>query len=154
MGEFFADHKTLLGCLGAASIAVFVLSLLSVPLVIAKLPADYFLKERSPVAAFQDRHPVFRWLYHIGKNLLGVALILGGIAMLVLPGQGVLTILIGVMLLDFPGKRHLERWILERSTVERLVNWIRRKRRREPLKFPRPHQQQPKPASTRPKLKA
>lgn len=153
MGEFFGNHKALLGSLGLISLFIFVISLLSVPTVIARLPADYFMKERPATEACRHRHPIIRWLFLIGKNALGVALVLGGIAMLVLPGQGVLTMLIGILLLDFPGKRNLERWILERSAVEKIVNWIRRKRGREPLKFPKSRPKPPKAASTGPSLK-
>jgi hypothetical protein len=136
MWQYLGDHSLLFGWLGAISFATFVLSLLAVPIIIARLPADYFLKERPVTLEYRDRHPVIRWSFLILKNLLGVLLILGGIAMLVLPGQGVLTILIGLLLLNFPGKREVERWILKRSAVEKVVNWVRRKRGREPLLFP------------------
>ena len=56
-----------------------------------------------------------------------------GIAMLLLPGQGVLTILIGIMLLDFPGKRSLEFWIIRQRGVLKAANWIRRKSNHPPL---------------------
>lgn len=136
MWDFIGDRAALFWWTGALSAATFVVSLLAVPLIIAKLPKDYFLRERPLTEDHHHKHPVIRWMFLIGKNLLGIALLLGGIAMLVLPGQGVLTILIGLMLLNFPGKREVERWILKRSAVEKIVNWIRRKRNREPLLFP------------------
>jgi hypothetical protein len=153
MGDFFANNGALMGWLGAISLVTFIVSVLSVPVVVARLPADYFLKERPATEACQGRHPAIRWAFLIGKNLLGVLLILGGFAMLVLPGQGILTMLIGVMLLNFPGKRRLEAWILERSAVEKLVNWIRRKRGKEPFKFPKHNKQKPQAASAGPSLK-
>ena len=67
------------------------------------------------------------------KNLFGVILLLGGMAMLVLPGQGILTILIGLSLLDFPGKRALERRIVGRPLVLQAINRIRRKFNKSPL---------------------
>jgi hypothetical protein len=154
MGEFFSNNGAMMGWLGAISVVTFIVSVLSVPIVVARLPADYFLKERPATEACQDRHPIIRWAFLGAKNLLGILLVLGGFAMLVLPGQGILTMLIGVMLLDFPGKRRLEAWILERSAVEKLVNWIRRKRGREPLRFPKSRKQQKRAASTGPSLKA
>ena len=51
---------------------------------------------------WRQRHPVLRWIGFLIKNVLGVILVLMGLAMLVLPGQGVLTLLIGISLLDFP----------------------------------------------------
>ena len=55
--------------------------------------------------------------------------------MLALPGQGVLTILAGLALLDFPGKRALELKILKRPSILGAVNWLRERRGREPLRF-------------------
>ncbi len=81
-----------------------------------------------------DRH-----LHHLGivlKNLLGVALVGAGIVMLVLPGQGILTILIGVMLMDFPGKYALEKRLVSRPTVMRSLNWMRAKANRPPFLEP------------------
>ena len=53
--------------------------------------------------------------------------------MLVLPGQGILTILVGFTLLDFPGKFRLQRWIVTRRGVLESINWVRKKAGREPL---------------------
>ncbi len=132
-GQWISDHKLIL----LLSVGTFVVSIVAVPLIIARLPKDYFLRGERPITEeVQEDHPIIRWLFLIGKNLLGAVLVLGGIAMLVLPGQGVLTILIGLMLLDFPGKRNVERWILRQTAVEKVVNWIRKKRGREPLLFP------------------
>jgi hypothetical protein len=65
--------------------------------------------------------------------LIGCVLLLAGIAMLVLPGQGILTMLIGVSLMDIPGKRKLERRLIGRPAVLRTINKIRAKFGREPL---------------------
>ena len=70
------------------------------------------------------------------KNLLGAALVLIGIAMLVLPGQGALTILAGVFLLEFPGKRRLELRIVRQRPVHLTINWIRARVGRPPLVLP------------------
>ena len=43
-------------------------------------------------------------LVHIAKILIGLCLLLSGIVMLVLPGQGLITMLLGLSLLPFPGK--------------------------------------------------
>ena len=56
--------------------------------------------------------------------------------MLVVPGQGLLTILIGVMLTDFPGKYALERRLISQPSIFNAINWIRDKAGKEPLKRP------------------
>ena len=71
----------------------------------------------------------------VAKNISGVVLVFAGILMSLpgVPGQGVLTILMGVMLLDFPGKRRLELKLVSRPKVLRTVNRIRARFDRPPL---------------------
>ena len=69
----------------------------------------------------------------IGKNVLGAIFVVAGIIMLVLPGQGIFTILIGIMLLDFPGKYQFERWIVARRPVFQSINWLRQRAGRAAL---------------------
>ncbi|MCA1573007.1 MAG: hypothetical protein LC770_00390, partial [Acidobacteria bacterium] len=68
-----------------------------------------------------------RWLAIIGKNLLGVVLVVAGILLSLpgVPGQGILTILLGVMLLDFPGRPRLEHWLVSRPRILRTINKLR-----------------------------
>ena len=68
--------------------------------------------------------------------VVGMGLIVAGVAMLFIPGQGVLTILIGIMLMNFPGKHALERWLIRRRPIFRSVNWMRAKSGRPPLLLP------------------
>jgi hypothetical protein len=70
------------------------------------------------------------------KNLVGVALLLAGLVMLVTPGQGLLTIVVGLTLLSFPGKARLERWIATRPAVWRAINWMRQRAGRDTLEHP------------------
>lgn len=81
----------------------------------------------------QDHHPVLRLIGLGLKNAVGVLLFLAGVAMIVLPGQGLLTMLIGISLLDFPGKRHLERRLVGQPAVLRTINKLREKFGRPPL---------------------
>ena len=61
------------------------------------------------------------------KNMLGFIFIIAGIAMLVLPGQGLLTLMIGLMVMDFPGKYRFEKWLISKSAILSSINWIRHK---------------------------
>lgn len=114
---------------------LFVASLLFVPWALVRLPADYFHHTRRHSTQWGSLHPLLRVLLRIGKNLLGLLLLVLGVAMLVLPGQGLLTILVGVLFLDFPGKFRCERWLVSRKPVLRAANWLRAKRQRSPLQL-------------------
>ncbi len=132
MLEWIQSHDISLGWLAAASAITFVATLVAVPWLVVRIPADYFANgnRRKP---WDDFHPLVSLLLNLGKNLLGLVFIVAGILMLVLPGQGLLTLLVGVLLLDFPGKRRLERWLVTRSPVLRSINWLRRCAGRVPL---------------------
>ncbi len=112
------------------------ISIVIVGFVLARIPADYFVnpEARRPI----DRHPVLRILFLIGKNLFGVFLILLGVVLSLpgVPGQGLLTILMGVALVDFPGKYRAERWLLTRPVVLRNINRLRARVGRPPLLVP------------------
>ena len=47
----------------------------------------------------------------------------------------ILTILVGMMLLNFPGKYQFERWLVTRRPVARSINWLRRRANKGPLQI-------------------
>src|SRR4051812_15610304 len=133
MLDWLQDHHTVLWAFIGISVVTLLASLFLVPLMIVRIPANYFdqtAEHRQPVA---DRHPVAHVLIVIGKNLLGLVLIVLGFLMLVLPGQGVLTILAGLVLVDFPGRQRAIQWIVSRHAVLKSMNWIRERGGKEPL---------------------
>ena len=66
-----------------------------------------------------------------GCTVLGA--IRAGIVMLIGPGQGILTILIGLILMDIPGKRPLEAKLIKRPVILAAVNNFRAKYHKPPL---------------------
>lgn len=130
------ENQVLFQTLGLASLALFVLSLVVFPLVVASLPGDYFVRDKRNPAHQQRRLPVVWVLLTVVKNVVGFLLILAGIAMLVLPGQGILTILVGVALANFPGKFRLERRLVRQPSVGGALNRIRRLAGRPALEMP------------------
>ena len=107
-------------------VVTFAISLAIVSFILVKIPPDYFQEDR-PNEFWSGRHPAVRLLGIIGKNLLGVLLVALGIVMSIpgVPGQGILTILLGIMLLDFPGRQDLERKIVSQPRVLKNVNKLR-----------------------------
>jgi hypothetical protein len=136
MLDWIHDHKTLLAWLGGMSIVTLLGSLVALPVLLARMPADYFVTDEPPPDSWRGHHPVLRIAILIVKNAFGGVLLLAGLAMLVLPGQGLLTILIGLMLVDFPGKRRLEIQIVRRRPIHRAIDWIRRRAHQPPLQLP------------------
>jgi hypothetical protein len=122
----------MLPLVAAASVAMFVASLVAIPWILVRLPADYF-DTRVERHWMRDHHPVLRGVGILVKNVAGVVFLAAGIAMLVLPGQGILTILIGVSLLDFPGKRRLEAQLVGQPAVLRGINAVRARFGKPPL---------------------
>jgi hypothetical protein len=113
-------------------VASVVLSALLVAVVLVKVPANYFHSEYNR-SFMPDASWLTRWGAVIGKNIAGLILVLAGIVMLIGPGQGVLTILIGLVLLDIPGKRPIEARIIKRPAVLSAVNSLREKYNKPPL---------------------
>ena len=107
-------------------LVTFSISLAIVSFIMVKIPPDYFRKDR-PRELWTDKHAAVRFLGIFVKNLLGVVLVVLGIIMSIpgVPGQGILTILLGVMLLDFPGKRDLEHRLVSQPRVLNAINKLR-----------------------------
>jgi|SRR3954471_23294254 hypothetical protein len=134
--DWAKSHEATIWWIFAASVAVALITPIAVGWAVVQLPTDYFTrKERRPSPAW-EKYAVLRPLYLLAKNLLGFVLLVAGIAMLILPGQGLLTIVVGVILLNFPGKFRLERWLATRRPVWRSLNWLRRKARKAELSRP------------------
>ena len=133
IAELLLRHEALVWWIGSLSLFTFVAVLVLIPLIVVRLPCDYFSGKRRTPAPWPERHPAVRLALLVGKTTAGVLFIVAGMAMLFLPGQGVLTILIGLTLLNFPGKFALERRIVGLPPVIRSINWIRGRTGRESL---------------------
>lgn len=112
--------------LAVVSCALFVATIVLIPWLLVRLPTDYFV--RPP-----PRHSV---PVRVLRNLAGVVLVALGILMLVLPGQGMLTLMIGLSVLDTPLKRRMLRRILCQHNVRSAVQALRARAHRPPLLVP------------------
>lgn len=136
LATLYETHGAFFGWVAAASLLMFVVSLASLPWLVARLPEDYFQSPEPYAHTHEFRHPVMRLVILVIKNLLGGVLMLAGLVLLLLPGQGVLTILMALVLLDFPGKRRFERWLIAKPAVFKTMNWLRRRAGHGPLRAP------------------
>jgi MFS family permease len=130
-------HPTVLVWIGAISLGLVLASLIGLPFLLTRIPPDYFKGKEAKFPSAGTRG----WYWRVAKNLLGVVLLVAGIAMLLLPGQGILTLLGALLCLDFPKKRKFERWFMQRRGVLRTVNALRARAGRAPIDLepnPRP----------------
>ena len=104
------------------------------------MPADHFVRP-GPRRDLASRHPVFRILARVVKNVAGAALLAAGIVMAIpmVPGPGLLFVLLGMALTDLPGKRAMARYIVNRPLVLRPINALRARWNRPPLQLPHGH---------------
>jgi len=129
-------NQEVMAWLFGLSFLLFVGSLIAMPLLVARIRADYFLTSDPRTDSWLGRHPAARVTARVIKNSLGVVLFLAGLAMMVLPGQGILTVLVALSLLEFPGKRALELRLIRQPSINRSINWMRKKSGRSPLIVP------------------
>ena len=134
--DWAASHPVLLAKLTLVSVVLAVIYAAGIFFAIVRMSPDYFADKKHSEATWRRRHPLLRWLVICLKNIVGSGVMFLGIAMLVLPGQGILTILIGLTFLDFPGKRRLEMWIVRRPSICQGINRLRRRAGRPPLVLP------------------
>ena len=140
--ELFGEGLTLLErygwWVGAGSLAMLVSSLLVLRVVLVRIPADYFVRHTPLLAGKQ--HPAWEIALLVLKNLVGAVLVLLGLVMSLpgVAGQGFLTVLAGLSLMNFPGKRRLEKLIIGRPMIYGPINSIRAKAGKPPLQLDGP----------------
>jgi hypothetical protein len=133
---FYEEYQLVLGMLAGLSVIMFFASILSLPFLVSLIPADYFQYAEPYRVHHTFKHPVIRLSIISVKNILGWLLIITGVIMLVLPGQGLITMIAGLLLINFPGKRKVERKLVSNPRVLHSINWLRAKYNKEPLLAP------------------
>lgn len=129
---------TVLWTITGGTLALAAASLAAVPLLVVRLPQDYFVRPRPRFGErLRAAGPLGKaWL--LLKNLLGFILGVLGLLMLVLPGQGLLTLLLALVLLDLPRKHRLEQRIVRRQGVRKALDGLRRRFHKPPFDRPPP----------------
>ncbi|MDT8377234.1 MAG: PGPGW domain-containing protein [Mariprofundaceae bacterium] len=119
--------------IGIGSALIFAISLASVPYIIAQIPVDYFTHHGRHRMSQSNHHPAIRLVLTGFKNMLGGVMLIAGFIMLFTPGQGLLTILFGLIVMNYPGKYRLECRIIRQPLIFNALNTMRRKQGKEPL---------------------
>ena len=136
MAEWIQIHEALFWWVGVLSLIMFAGSLGALALMVVKLPAEHFVREYERRPIIPIKNPAARICYQVVKNGVGIFFIAAGLVMLVLPGQGLIALVLGISLTDFPGRHGLVRAIVRRKKVLRSMNWLRKKFDRPPLRSP------------------
>lgn len=122
--NLLVEYQDILVTVGIISGVIFVVSLLLTPWLLGKVPIDYFIKCEKCQSNI---------IIVTLKNIVGSVLLLAGIIMLVTPGQGIVSILLGLFLMEFPGKRDLELKLINNETTFTTLNWLRSKAGKPPF---------------------
>ena len=130
---WFSNHPGILITLGVSSVFIFILSIAGISWFVAQIPDDYFLSTKRQRTKWGQEKPILRLLFLLVKNIVGIFLIFAGLLMIVLPGQGFLTIVTGLLLINYPGKFKLEQKIVAMPSIFKALNWIRKKANKNPL---------------------
>lgn len=127
ISSYFAEYEYILITIGIVSGVVFIVSLLAMPWLLGAIPVDYFTNDNH---CKNESH----FFITVIKNLFGFVLLLVGVIMLVTPGQGIISILLGLFLMEFPGKRQLELKLINHNPTFKTLNWLRSKANKPPFK--------------------
>lgn len=128
--------ETILWWASGLSLLGLVATVIGIPWVVARLPRDYFNQSHREVWRISAAEPWYALVLGGVKNVLGALLVLLGVVMLITPGQGLLTLLVGLLLMNFPGKYQLERWLVRRPGVLKALDWLRQRRGQPPFDPP------------------
>lgn len=131
--QWTAGHALFLLITAVSTAVLFIVTLAALPVFFVLIPPDFFVHREKRFPALEKTHPAARIMLLIVKNIFGTIFTVIGILMLFLPGQGILTMLLGLTLIDFPKKRKIVRKILRNRNVSHSINALREKFGREPL---------------------
>lgn len=125
------------GILAAVSIGAAVLLLLAGAVLVVRIPADFFVRDRRDSQS-APRHPALRLVFLVVRNVAGIALAALGVLMSLplVPGPGIILIVVGVSLTTFPGKHQLQRKLLGNPWVLKPLNRLRAAFSKPPMQAP------------------
>lgn len=130
--DLCTEYAGWLQLIAISSLIMLAISLSLLPYLVARLPVDHFCQQS------RSQHPITsqQALLRILRNLLGLILLFAGLLMLLLPGQGLLTLVLSLLLLDYPQKKKIERSLLQQKAIFNGLNWLRKKAKVAAFKRP------------------
>jgi hypothetical protein len=114
--------------IAAISVALFVAGLVAIPWLVRRLPPDYFVRPA----------PRRSLIVRVLRNVIGIVAIVAGVAMLVLPGPGIVALVMGLTIIDLPVKQKILRKLFEREKIQEGLQKLRSKAGKQPFVIPQP----------------
>ena len=129
--ELANQYQDYLIWLGIASSILFIVGIITTPFLIGMIPEDYFAdREKYKLKIQGPMHLI--WV--VIRSIFGFILLLAGVIMLFTPGQGILSIVLGIFLMEFPGKQKLEYKMIQHDPTFNAINWLRSKAGKDALR--------------------
>ncbi len=118
----------------AALLLSFALGTMVLIAVVATLPPTFLQTPDSSLGG-TPANPVLSWVRRIGKNFIGLLVMAFGLVLALpgVPGPGLPIVLVGLMLVDFPGKQRLLKKLLSVPGVLGGINALRVRLGKPPL---------------------
>jgi hypothetical protein len=134
--EWLSVNESVLWWVAASSVLVLLASVVIIPWLIVRIPADYFVGGEERRSSLAGYHPLLVSLLRMLRNVLASIFVAVGVVLLFLPGQGLLTLFLGVIIADFPGKHRAVNWLVTQHSVHGPINWLRKRAGKKPLIIP------------------
>jgi len=131
ISELTSEYQQYFAIVGLMSGVIFIVSIMLTPYLLGLIPEDYFVDQNRHKIKIE--HP-FHLILFVIRMIIGLILFIAGLIMLVTPGQGIISILMGLFLMEFPGKQSLELKIINHDPTFRGINWVRSKAGKPSLK--------------------
>ena len=133
--DWLSANTLLVSFLAAASITLLAVTILATPWVVSRLPSDYLLRrlDGPKLKGFG------RKLLSLLRGFIGLLIVLLGLIMMITPGPGVVMMLLGISVAEFPGKNRLLVYLATRPSVLASLNWMRRRHDKPPFINPNAH---------------
>ncbi len=129
---WLSGHALLLSILASVSASLLVVTIVAAPWAVSRLPSNYLLQrlERN------SKQGIWYSLTSVSRALLGFLVTLLGLVMLITPGPGVIMLLLGISIAEFPGKNRLLIYLATRPNVLSSLNWMRKRHGKPPFIHP------------------
>jgi hypothetical protein len=133
--NWFAENETLVANITIVSFIIFGLCLLAIPFVVVRLPANHFTRPEREIWSLMKTGPL-GWIWLVLRNVLGLLMVIVGVPMIPLPGPGLVCIMLGLALVQLPGRRWLEAKLIRMPMIHKSMNALRAKYHAPPLELP------------------